>query len=388
MPVLELDSHSELASPYLLMDLHRLRENSALVRAVFAPVNAGVYYSVKANGHPGVLRALDDEGFGFDVASLGEIHRLVAIGVSPSRMIFSATVKVPSHIAGAFALGIDRFACDSPAELAKLAEHAPGSRIIVRIQVPHTGSRWPLAAKFGVPPREGLKLLGLARAAGLEPYGLTFHVGSQCLRPETWLEAIDICAELWQLAKSRGIQLRMLNLGGGFPATYTEDVPSLAEIGNEIVLRLARKFAGEDVEYAIEPGRFLVGDAGELVTTVIGKARRQRTDWVFVDLSIYAGLLEVAGGWTYETRTAKDDEPRRHVVLAGPTCDSTDILARNIKLPDLAVGDRIVLLTAGAYTIAYEQYNGFSFPEVVFSGATPAGSVGARASAPARNGHA
>jgi ornithine decarboxylase len=163
-----------------------------------------------------------------------------------------------------------------------------------------------------------------------------------------------------------GIELRLLNLGGGLPARYTHEVPSGARIG-EVAASAALEAFGPFVEYAFEPGRSLVANAGSLVTSVIGTADRNGKKWVYVDQSIYTGLLEVTGGWSYEIRTNRDGAPRRTVTLAGPSCDSTDILADAIDLPDLDVGDRLELLTAGAYTTSYEHYNGLVFPHVVYA---------------------
>ncbi|MGH2354478.1 MAG: type III PLP-dependent enzyme [Chloroflexota bacterium] len=351
-------------TPFLLLDVDRILANFEQVRASFGLLRPQVFYAVKANADPRVLLALHRAGCGFDVASLNEINRLDALGVPAAKMIFSATVKLPRHIEAAYALGVERFAFDSPAEVAKLARLAPGSKVVVRLEVPHHGSRWPLGGKFGVPAAEAVDLLRLANASGLRPYGVTFHVGSQCTRSDTWLDAISVCRQVWNAARQEGIHLRLLNLGGGLPARYTEDVPGVSEIGTQVMRRVISAF-GRDIEYAIEPGRFLVADAGTIVTTVIGTATRKGKPWVFVDQSVYAGLLEVIGGWTYPMVTRKDDRPKRRVTLAGPSCDSTDILAADAELPELQVGDQILLLTAGAYTTSYQAYNGLSFPEVI-----------------------
>jgi ornithine decarboxylase len=279
-------------------------------------------------------------------------------------MMYSSPVKVPGHIAEAHRLGVDRFALDSPTEVDKLAQHAPGARVLIRLEVPQTGSKLPLDRKFGVPADDAVELLRSARAAGLKPYGLTFHVGSQCTQPSTWADAIDVCRWAWQGAARAGIELRMINLGGGLPSRYTEDVPTVAEIGGEVTRRVFGRF-GPNVEYAIEPGRFLVADAGTIVTTVIGKAERHGRRWVYVDLSIYGGLLEVRDGWSYPFETTKDHLPRTRTTLAGPTCDSTDVLATDADLPELEVGDRVYIRTTGAYTTAWRRFNGFGFPAVI-----------------------
>lgn len=351
-------------TPYLTLDLGRVEENVEALRRAFKALDPHIYYPVKTNGEQPVLELLRDQGHGFDVASQNEIRRMLSLGVPPSRMIFSAPVKVPAHIDEAHRRGIDLFALDSEAEVLKIARFAPGSRVMVRLEVPQSGSRLPLGGKFGATPAEAVLLMRLARERGLRPHGLAFHVGSQCTRIQTWAEAIDVCRWAWNGAAEVGIDLQLVNLGGGMPSRYTEDVPSVVDIGAEVAKRVFGRF-GPNVEYAIEPGRVLVGDAGTLVTSVIGKATRRGKPWIYVDLSIYAGLLEVRDGWTYPIATSKDHLPRQSTVLAGPTCDSTDVLAVDVDLPDLDVGDTVRVQTAGAYTTAWRQFNGFAFPRVV-----------------------
>jgi ornithine decarboxylase len=352
-------------TPFLQLDLGRVRANVDALRAAFSALRPTLYYAVKANPDQRLLALLRDLGCGFDVASIGEVRTLQALGVAAPAITFSAPVKIPDHIAEAYARGVTRFAFDSSTEIEKLAELAPGAQVVLRLEVPHEGSCWPLAGKFGVPHTDAAALLQEAQDAGLRAYGLTFHVGSQCLRPESWLDALEICRRVWAAARERGIELRLLNLGGGLPARYTADVPGAAHIG-QLASRAALDAFGPDIEYAFEPGRSLVADAGTLVTSVIGKAERNGKRWVYVDQSIYAGLLEVIGGWAYTIRTPRDEAPRQAVTLAGPSCDSTDILAESVELPDLEVGDRLELLTAGAYTTSYANYNGLAFPEVVY----------------------
>jgi len=366
VPFQHLSTVFEPQTPYLRLDLEQVRENIVTLRSAFSALNPRLYFAVKANPDSRILALVHQMGCGFDVASIGEIRNLQKLGIPGSAVTFSAPVKVPHHIQEAFDRGVRRFAFDSPSEVAKLSDLAPGAEAVLRLEVPHEGSCWPLHRKFGVEPADAAGLLGQARDAGLQPYGLTFHVGSQCLRPESWTDAISICEQVWKVAARNGIQLRLLNLGGGLPARYTQDVPTGRQIG-EVASRAALAAFGPNIEYAFEPGRSLVANAGTLVTSVIGTAERNGERWVYVDQSVYAGLLEVIGGWSYMIRTPSNGGARCKVTLAGPSCDSTDILAEGIELPDLQVGDRLELLTAGAYTTAYERYNGLEFPEVVYT---------------------
>jgi ornithine decarboxylase len=359
-PILAQDS----STPYLLLDLGRVQENVQSLTRAFASLNPTIFYPVKTNAEQPVLELLRNLGHGFDVASQNEVRRILSLGVTPQRMVFSAPVKVPSHIEEAHRRGLDLFVLDSEAEVIKLARLAPRSRVIVRLEVSQCGSQLPLGGKFGVPADEAVRLLKLAREHGLRPHGLAFHVGSQCTRMETWIEAIDVCRWAWNGAAEAGIELSLVNLGGGIPGRYTVDVPTAEEIGAYVSQRVFGRF-GPRVEYAIEPGRALVADAGTMVTSVIGKAVRRGKPWLYVDLSIYAGLLEVRDGWTYPLETEKDHLPKQATILAGPTCDSTDVLAVDADLPDLEVGDLVYIRTAGAYTTAWRQFNGFVFPKVM-----------------------
>jgi ornithine decarboxylase len=354
----------DAATPYLLLDVARVQENAESVTRSFSALNPTIFYPVKTNAEQPVLELLRNLGHGFDVASQNEVRRILSLGVRPKQMLFSAPVKVPAHVEEAHRRGLELFALDSEAEVIKLARLAPGARVMVRLEVSQKGSQLPLGGKFGVPAEEAVRLLKLAQEHGLRPHGLAFHVGSQCTRIETWADAIDVSRWAWNGAADAGIELRLVNLGGGIPGRYTSDVPSIEQIGAFVTQRVFGRF-GPRVEYAIEPGRSLVADAGTMVTSVIGKAVRRGKPWIYVDLSIYAGLLEVRDGWTYPLETQKDHLPKQQTMLAGPTCDSTDVLAIDAELPDLEVGDLIYIKTAGAYTTAWRQFNGFTFPSVV-----------------------
>ena len=359
-----LNGQGPAGTPCLVLDVDRVRANVETVRSSFQPLRPQIYYSIKASAEPSVLTAVGEMGCGFDIASIGELEWLRQANVFTSEVCFSSTVKIPSHITEAHRQGVQLYAFDSQDEVLKLARLAPGCKVILRLEVPHMGSRWPLAGKFGALASDAVPLLRLAREHGLDPHGLTFHVGSQCERIDSWLEALSIVRRVWNDADDRGIELKMLNIGGGLPAQYTEEVPSATEIGHEVSRYAIRAF-GQATTYVVEPGRFIVADAGTMIATVVGKATRKGRPWIYVDLSIYAGLLEVTGGWSYPIVTNKDHLPKKRATLAGPTCDSTDIIALDVELPELEVGDRLAFLTAGAYTTAYQAYNGFSFPRVL-----------------------
>ncbi|MBM4443800.1 MAG: type III PLP-dependent enzyme [Chloroflexi bacterium] len=327
---------------------------------------ATIYYALKANPHPGIVRLLQELDCHFEISSLGELELLSEMGVRSRRIISGNPVKERAFVERAHASGIDLFAFDSYPEIDKLEECAPGSRVTVRLAVPNDGSEWPLSKKFGVEPREAADLLLRAGERGLKPVGVTFHVGSQCTRPATWAVAIEKSKLVWRMAAERGLSLSLLNVGGGFPIEYLRPVPSTAEIAAVVRRSVAEAFP-EGVELAIAPGRALVGEAGVLAATVIARAERDSRPWFYLDVGVFNGLMESVGGIRYRMLTDRGG-PAVRCVLAGPSCDSFDVIAMEAELPDLQVGDGVRIMSAGAYTTAYaSQFDGFQIPAVHYT---------------------
>ncbi len=357
-----VDLSRPLETPVLLLDRSTMRRAYARLHAALP--QAHCYYAVKANPHGEVVRTLASLGSGFEVSSVVELRAVLGLGVPATRIVSSNPIKAVSFIQAAHHAGVDRFAVDTRAELVKLAHHAPGSRVYVRLTVDNSGSEWPLAKKYGASARDAVQLLREARAFGLRPHGLTFHVGSQCLDKESWAGALLLCHEIWTELAADGIELHMLSLGGGFPVRHTRPVPSLDEIGRETMRVLRHLFPSDGVELTVEPGRALVGEAGTLVASVIGTAARGTERWLYLDAGVFNALLEAIQGFHYQIRTERAGAPRRYVV-AGPSCDSVDTIAQEVPLPELSVGDRVYFLNAGAYTLSYASaFNGFGPPTV------------------------
>jgi ornithine decarboxylase len=351
----------DLSTPALLLDRGLLVDSyRALTEAL---PRAGVYYAIKANPHPEVVAVLARAGSGFEVASLAELELALRSGGRPERIISSNSIKRPDLLEASAACGVDRFAFDSEDELQKIARYAPGSRVYCRVVVDNSGSDWPLSRKFGVPPEDALAMLLDAAALGLRPEGLSFHVGSQCLDASSWRRALETCAVIWADAARHGLALRLLNVGGGFPVRHLKHTPPWREIGAEIGRAVGELFPA-DVELIVEPGRALVGGAAVMVASVIGKARRGEERWVYLDVGVFNGLMESIGGLGYELRTERSGPSSRHV-LAGPSCDSMDVISTDVELPELEVGDRVYVMNAGAYTLSYaSRFNGFEAPAV------------------------
>ncbi len=360
-------SQPALETPYLILDINRLRENARRFRQAFP--DGQVFFSVKANNHPQVLALLAEEGIQFDVASWGEIELVSAVGVDASQIIFSAPTKKPRDIQNAFAFGIRTYAFDSQLEVEKLSTLAPDSQVIARIAVDNLGSQWPLERKFGLEPERAVELLQYAQNLGLRPYGLTFHVGSQNSDPLAWVRAMERMQTVWQALAQKGIQLQVINAGGGFPAQFEQPVPTVEEIAAAINPAVQRLFQGQ-ASLMVEPGRGLVGDTGIMVASVINRARRGDKTWLYLDVGAFHGLIEGIDmfNFRYNVLAEREGEPLVPYTLAGPTCDSADTIGHDLLLPEgMTLGDRVYIFPAGAYSNSFERYNGMSYPQVVFA---------------------
>lgn len=359
-------------TPYLLFDLNRLEKRYQEFTNYFTDVT--VHYAVKCNPETGILKKLSSLGSSFEIASFNEYKLLEAIGVSASKIMFSAPVKPPADIKAAFKAGVDRFAVDCFSEIDKVATNAPGSKVYVRIAVSDLGSKWPLSQKFGAPPREVLELMQYALELGLQTYGLTFHVGSQSTDTNSWEFAIQTVGSLMKDLEKNGIKIQMLDLGGGFPAKYTEDVPELDEI-SILVMSALKKYIPYKVEYTIEPGRGLVGEAGLIVSSVISRTTRGNKNWLYLDIGAYNGMMETQstqGSLLYPLQsskdTTKDGKDKLSFVVTGPSCDSLDTMFDAAKLAkNITLGDDVYIGSAGAYTLSYaSSFNGFKPPRVYY----------------------
>ncbi|RKQ70283.1 type III PLP-dependent enzyme [Oceanibaculum indicum] len=354
-------------TPFLVVDLDVVEENYRALASALP--NAKIFYAVKANPAPEILKRLTGLGSNFDTASVAEIEDALAAGATPSRISYGNTIKKETDIARAHALGVRLFAFDSEAELDKIARAAPGARVFCRILTSGEGADWPLSRKFGCEPEMAFDLLLKAAEKGVIPYGISFHVGSQQRDPQQWDAAIASCAKLFQDLEHRGILLRMVNLGGGFPTRYMKDMPTPADYGQAIDESLRRHFGNRIPETIVEPGRGMVGNAGVIESEVVLISRKSAAEtkrWVYLDIGKFGGLAEtmdeaIKYPLTFDRELIGEGDS---VVLAGPTCDSADVLyeKEEYKLPlDLAIGDRVRIGSTGAYTTTYSAvaFNGF-----------------------------
>lgn len=317
---------------------------------------ASIHYATKSNPAEPVLRKLHALGSGFEVASARELALLAALGVAPRKVIFSAPVKAPRDVVRAHQLGVRRYVVDSTAEVEKIAALAPGASVLVRVAVDDHHSRWPLGRKFGAATDEVPWLCSLAGASGLVVDGLAFHVGSQATDAAAWRAAVQRCGELAASAELDGVRLRTLDVGGGIPVPYEGGVATVTEIAEQILLGLERW--PYEVALVVEPGRYLVAQAGTIEAHVIGLSERAGRHWAFLDVGAFNGLFEasaVGGGLSLPFRAPDlPSEPSRTYEVAGPTCDGDDVIGTQVPLPaGLAVGDVVEIGCAGAYSLSY-----------------------------------
>jgi ornithine decarboxylase len=354
-------------TPCVVVDLDIVRDNYLGLRR-WLPL-AQVYYAVKANPAPEIVRMLVAEGSSFDCASRGEIDLCLTNGARADKLSFGNTIKKKSDIAYAYEKGVRLYAFDSIAELEKLADAAPGSKVFCRILMTCDGAEWPLSRKFGCEVDMAKDLLVKARELGMDPYGVSFHVGSQQTDLRQWDIAVGKAAMLFTALDEAGIELKMMNLGGGFPAQYRTDIAGVEQYAEAMMTAMTNHFGNALPAMIIEPGRSLVGDAGILETEVVlisQKGYDEDTRWVYLDVGKFGGLAETMDeAIKYRIQTPHDGGTTAPVILAGPTCDSADILYEKAgyEMPvNLQVGDKVRILSTGAYTTSYSavNFNGFA----------------------------
>jgi ornithine decarboxylase len=328
---------------------------------------AHIHYAVKANPQREVLETLVSEGSRFDAASRGEIELCLSLGAKPEHISFGNTIKRATDIAFAHSVGIKLFAVDAGAELEKIAAYAPQARVYIRLLVGATGADWPLSRKFGCTPSMALPLMERAVELGLKPVGLSFHVGSQTRTAHMWRDTLDQVAAVWRDAQDAGFGLSLINIGGGFPAAYEYEVEAPNAYAAQVMDMVNDRFA--DATYVMaEPGRGMVAEAGVIAAEVLLVSRKSDDDlhrWVYLDIGKFSGLAETMDeAIRYSFVTDKDHQDMTPCIVAGPSCDSADVLyeKRPVLLPNgLAAGDKVMIKSCGAYTTTYSSvcFNGF-----------------------------
>jgi ornithine decarboxylase len=348
-------------TPYLDLDVpHAVASYRRLAAAL---PGTELHYAVKANPEPALLAALAAAGCRFDVASPAEITAVLLAGAGPATLVYSNPVKRREDVRFAWRLGVDLFVVDSPGEAAKVAEAAPGAGVMCRLVTSGAGSDWPLSRKYGCSTAEAIAILRTAAGLGLRVDGVSFHVGSQQRDPEAWAGPIASAASVFDALRADGLDPWLLDLGGGFPAHLDDTCPPPEAFGAAIERHLAASFGDRRPTTIAEPGRGIAADAGVLVSTVVAVLHRAGTRWVYLDAGVFTGLVETLDEAIRYPLATDVPGPTGPCVLAGPTCDSTDVLYERVELPvALAEGDQVRFRCAGAYTTTYSTvgFNGFA----------------------------
>ena len=371
----EILSAIDLPTPFLAGDLRMVADRFQRFARALPRVRA--HYAVKCNSAPEVLRTAAAEGAGFEIASLGELRMLQAIGVDPADVLYSNTVKPASHIAEAAEAGLWRFAADSEGELHKIARVAPGSAVYIRVRVDDSGSVFPLSRKFGAEAHHARALLQEAKRIGLQPYGLTFHVGSQCAATSAWRQAIASAGRIMRNLQPDGIRLRDARPRRRVPGPLRRRrFPPSSRSARSSSPRSTSCSPTSRCSIVAEPGRHMVAETAVMVASVLGREERAGEEWLYLDVGAYNGLMETqqtVGQWRFPLWSSRADHGVVEQVpytITGPSCDSSDTMFYGASLPvTMSEGDRLFIASAGAYTLSYaSSFNGFPPPATYFLG--------------------
>lgn len=348
--------------PHLVMSKQRLRENAQ--RFMTAMPRVRPHFAVKSNPHQDVLRSFKDEGVHFEIASSAELDALMALGCSMDTVFYSNPIKCPTSIRYAASKGVLWYAVDSVEEVQKIADIKPDAKLYIRTEVSNEGSTWPLAGKFGANTQEIDDIISCSKSLAMQLCGVTFHVGSQCNNKDNWVSGIRLSKTIFDKLIKNGFVPELLNLGGGYPLQLTGDEPTIEEIG--AVINKALESVPEHIQIMAEPGRFLVGSAGCLLSQVVGIASRGRHRWLYLDTGVYGGLLELSQNFPARIFSDRKGE-QGEWTLAGPTCDAIDVLGKHQLPANMQVEDRVYVPNMGAYsTSCSTEFNGFPAPAVAF----------------------
>jgi ornithine decarboxylase len=331
-----------------------------------------LHYAVKALPHPLVLSTIAVCGGGFDVASSAEVDTLQQLGVSMDRCIHTHPIKKPAEIDHAYAAGIRTFVIENPCEAEKFSGRPGDIELLVRLAFRNPTAKSDLSSKFGVAPADAELLVKHVLASGAKFAGFTFHVGSQSATVEPYRAALrDTLDLVAHVEETLGVRSRVIDIGGGFPVSYRDDMPTIDTIADVVddVFGSAR----DDFTLLAEPGRFLVAECMTLLTSVVGSAVRDGQLWHYLDDGLYGSYSNVMTENVHPPILAlreldNDDSALERVTLAGPTCDSVDVIARNYPMPDLEIGDIVVSPVMGAYTtVTSSRFNGIAATPVVMA---------------------
>lgn len=343
-------------TPLMVVSRREIAEKFSILSDYLPGVH--IYYAVKANAHPNILEVVKQNTDRFDVCSAREILAVKNVGVDAANMIHTNPIKKPEDIRFAVDQGVNWFVFDNECELEKFGPYGKDINLMLRLSFPNTDCVVNLSYKYGVPAEQAADLVMKATGMGLTVRGLCFHVGSQNLNPYKYTGAIAECKRVFNYLALQGIYLDYLDIGGGFPVEYIESIMPLRNFFTPIQEALDSYFPSTTI--IAEPGRFIVGDAANLILTVVGKSKRNNVWWYYVDDGVYGSFSgRLYDHCDYSIITDREG-PREQCIIAGPTCDSFDVIYHNSIMPHLEAGDVLIALSMGAYTTcSASHFNGF-----------------------------
>jgi len=356
-----------LQTPHVIVNLDTIKSYYRNMKELCS--FADIYFAFKACPLEEIVPMLYAEGSNFDIASRYELDSVMAQGVSADRIFYGNTIKKAEDVKYFYEKGVRTFASDCENDVRKIASNAPGSNVYFRILLPETDTAdWPLSRKFGCSEAMVMKLIPIAHSLGLKPIGVSFHVGSQQRNMDIWDIALETSARIF---RNSPVKLSLVDLGGGLPAHYVQPVAELDEYSKMIKTFIDKHFPTGKPRFVMEPGRSLTADSGILAATVVEVEKKDDAEnvrWVYLDAGKFNGLIEtMEESIKYRLYFSCDPEGKAETgpaILAGPTCDSMDIMYEKYtpQVPlDLKAGDRVYFLSTGAYTTSYASvaFNGF-----------------------------
>jgi ornithine decarboxylase len=360
----------EFGSPLLIVDCERVRTQWHRLRKALPGVD--LHYALKPLPHAAVIQTVIDEGGFLDLATTGEVQLAARLGVEPARCIHTHPIKRDADIRNALQFGLRIFVVDNPDEVRKFAAYKRQAQLLLRVSFRCPGAVCDLSRKFGCDPEDVLELARLAAQLGIQVRGLSFHVGSQAADAVKYVEAIEVCAKLLSAIRREKLGIcDTLDIGGGFPIDYAHPAADIARFCAPIRAQLGK--LAKRIRVIAEPGRFIVGPAAIGVASVMGRAQREGHWWYYLDDGLYGSYSgQIYDHARYPVESLRSGGPRFPSVLAGPTCDSIDVIAENLMLPRLKSGDLIVGRAMGAYTWASaSDFNFFAKATIVAVNAKP-----------------
>jgi ornithine decarboxylase len=343
-------------TPFMILRIGQIRRNLQSLRRALPGID--VYYAVKANNHPDIIRALADERCCFDISSVRELRSVLDCGGKVNDTIHTNPIKSQPEFDGAIELGVRTFVADNASELEKFRNYGDKAGVLLRFKTDQGGSAINLSYKFGTEMADIPDMLERIKALGLKFRGFCFHVGSQCTEPQQYVRAIKEAGELIALAAQKGMKTEMLDIGGGFPIKYTREIPAIEDIGAAITHALDTEI-DSGIRIICEPGRIICGEAITLFSSVIGKSVRDGVKWYYIDDGLYGSFSgRLFDDCTYQVLTSRNTKWEK-AVLAGPTCDSFDVIYKECLMPPLDIGDVLMFPAMGAYcSVSASDFNG------------------------------